>query len=485
MMPISSPSEGQSYRRVAIVGAGIAGTTAALYLSKQGVSVDLFEREKAIFSKSSAIPAHLYSGVQYFGQLSKESIQSCMTDAIIFAKNFFFCLNSRPTVVAIAKKDSRSPSDLEEACRMNQKVYETECSKDIRNQVFGSPAEFYRTYSLEALLRIRKNPKSEEDEWIAAFADQTNLDELQFPICLVKEFGLDMRKAAGFFEQLISEDNNIKLHLNAEVKRVELIGQRVLVHALTNQGSLMNTFNLVIDASGSGLGFLEAQLGITKMRAVDIKMAGLFEYTFNCRALPEIYILGGKDQPAGESFMSHISPIREPGDKEKGLMIVNVTTTDCTYISDGKRSNEGKGQIRIDSKESPIAFDVFQNPESRRLRLLNMIERLKERHSALACRMIPVCGFPGMLNILGNNFLSRDSGIDAYPEKRFISINLAKGGAALRASEELYQEIEKSVYGLQLEGKKNEIIFIPKDGDAALRRVKDKYTKIMQFREYV
>ena len=484
MLSVCLHSQNIENRRVAVIGAGIAGTTAALFLAKQGLTVDLFDREKAIFMRSSALPAHLYSGVQYFGDISDSSIQHCMRDAISFAKALPFCINPRPTVMAIAKKDIREPQNLERVCEMNQKVYEAECRKDPKNRVFGSSSQFYKTYTLEQLLQAQKDPQSEEDHWMASFAKYTNLDDLKFPVFFIREYGLDMRHAAGFMEQLIKENPNIRLHLKAEVRKVQHIKSGIMLFAETERGHFQQKFQVVIDASGSNLGALEAQLDIKNQRLVDMKMVGLFKRVkmphIANEFLPEIYILGGKGYPAGTSFMSHISPINPAQGGEEEWLAINVTTPDCTYIKDGKQSNGGVGRVPVSSEVCPLAFEILNNPDSRKSRLHNMMHRIQKRHGMLAHQLTPVYGLAGSVDILGGNFMGRDSCLDAHPGKRLISLNITKGGAAVGVAKALCEELWKNrkLYTLKLDSGQQNLIFMPENINRALELTKARYFQL-------
>lgn len=471
--------------RVAVIGGGIAGTVSALFLARQGLQVDLFEREKGIFMGSSAIPAHLYSGVQYFDDISKESIRHCMHDAIAFARTLPFIINPRPTIMALAKKDIRRPEALEEACIMNRKVYTEACRKDPKNRVFGNPLHFYKKYSRADVEKILKGEKgnNQSARWVAGFAKNTNLDDLQFPIFLIQEFGLDMRHAAGFMEQLIRENPNVRLHLSATVTKVKQVVRGTELTTISPKGDFKGHYHVVVDASGRNLGALESQLNVRNPRMVDVKLAGLFKLPRNHNVdmhVPEIYILGGKGHPAGTSFMSHVSPIN-PGMKDvERWMVINVTTPNSTYVADGKKSNNGSGAVNINAKDNPQAVQVLRDSNSHFHRLVNMVNLLKQRHRSIADQLQPVCGIPGSVDILGGNIAGRDSGIDAHPSKRFISLNLTKAGAAVGIARALLSELQNNgrAYDIRLESVLQNQPLLPKDIVSALKLTGERYSSL-------
>ena len=64
--------------RIAIVGGGIFGLTTAWYLAKEGLKVDVFEKEHDVFQAASGINQfRLHRGYHY--PRSKETILDCMT----------------------------------------------------------------------------------------------------------------------------------------------------------------------------------------------------------------------------------------------------------------------------------------------------------------------------------------------------------------------------------------------------------------------
>lgn len=453
--------------------------------------VDLFEKEPKIFMGSSAIPAHLYSGVQYFDDISKESIRHCMHDAIAFAKTLPFCINPRPTLMAIAKKDIRRPKDLEAACIMNQTVYDAACRIDPSNKVFGSPSRFYRKYTRAQVNQVVNGAGNdcqtrfeiEDARWIANFAQHTNLDELQFPIFLIREYGLDMRYAAGFMEQVIRENKNIQLRTETEVRKIARIAHGIEICASTSKGDFKGEYHVIVDASGRNLGKLEEQVGVNNYRMVDVKLAGLFKLTDGHtveKQFPEIYILGGKGYPSGTSFMSHISPINPATKGKERWMVVNVTTPHCTYVSDGKKSNGGKGVIDVNARENPLAMQVLNDKESHLPRLVNMVEMLRHRHEKLTAYLQPVCGIPGSVDVLGNNIGGRDSAIDAHADKRFISLNITKGGAAIGVAEALFVELHQnhSHYEIPQTKDRKDLSFIPSDIGSAIHLTNTRYRSL-------
>jgi hypothetical protein len=420
---------------ICVVGGGIAGTVAALALARLGLFVDIFERNEAFFMESSKIPVHLYTGVQYFAELDKAAIRSLFLDAIAFARLFPFGIKShRPTVLAIAKEDIRTPSDLEALCRFVQTLYRQACDQDRRNEVFGKPSSFYTTYTYEKIVEVRHS-EDRNEHWIKAFANNTNLELLQFPIIVINEWGIDMTSIARHIVWQLEKEPRITCHLAANVQKVERTKEGILLTASQKGVARHFEYRAVVDASGMSLGRFEAQLGISTHRCIDVKMAGLFAATSG-KSLPEIYILGGKGNSFTESFMTHVSPVVSG---TKSFVVVNVTTSDCTYISDGKQANGGFGMCPIGQKE---AFAVLNDPFSHTARLKRMQEKIALRHPALT--LTPCQGLPGAVTVISSSFFSRESSLYSYPEQRLFTLNIAKASGVARVIMSLMKTITKS-----------------------------------------
>lgn len=76
-----------SKAKIAVVGGGIFGVTAAIRLAKAGFSVDLFEKEKDIFQAASGINQHrLHRGYHY--PRSTETIRDCLRTETGFLKEY-------------------------------------------------------------------------------------------------------------------------------------------------------------------------------------------------------------------------------------------------------------------------------------------------------------------------------------------------------------------------------------------------------------
>jgi hypothetical protein len=474
---------------VAIVGGGIAGTTAAILLAKHGVKVDLYEKNPRIFMESSKIPAHLYAGTMYFN-LGSDTVKHCMEDAFQFANRLPFAVNPRPTVAAIAVEDEREPKDMIAACEANRSLYVELLSKEKFKPVFGAPEEFCQSFTRKDLERLREVTEisPEVNPWMVSFAKNTQLDSLKYPVLLMQEFGLDMRFAAGYFEELIEEEierGNLRFYTNSQVLSAKFEEGRVWIQIDDGnkvQSPITRDYSLLVDASGRNLGRLESNLGIAESRYIDVKVAGLLvsnQVRDPQWPMPSTYILGGlgndpKSNEKYQSFMSQLSPVNASSPDRQSTSsayIVTITKPDCTYVEGGKISNDGCDSPKLERCSE--AKEIIEGERCCRNRIECMKSYLASRHP-MAEDFIPVGYFTGSVDILGGKLDARDSSLQIHRNLRFISVNLTKAGAAVRLAEELLSELNqygRRYYGLDIPSMKVNDPFLPRSIENANRRV--------------
>lgn len=424
--------------RIAVIGGGLGGSVSAVYLNQMGVDIDIYEKNEEILLGSSRIPAHLYSGFMYADK-GIDTVKDCFIDAIKFVRAFPSVINKRPTIVAISQNDERPPRLFEDAGMINLKVYEKLCEEDKNNQVFGQPSRFLKVFSREELIGV-KNP------WVQSFVAHTELSSLKFPVFLIQEYGLNMRKMVGILSKLL-HDSSVNIHFKTEVVSIITFKNKKYLE-INRKGEIeiIGPYNLIVDASGRSIANFENQVDRSSSRYTDVKFAGLFHMNseFDELPIPEIYILGGQGKKfSGKDYMTHFSPLNS------GICIINVTTNDCTYVNGGKVQAQ-RGYFNLSHQAQLVLNEDSQDMDDR---LESMIRRISVRHPKLAKRLIPIRGLPGSVEVLGKHIGQRRSEFKVGDQdSRYISVNLSKGSASVRVAENLCEYLfdHQKKYGLSL-----------------------------------
>lgn len=103
--------------KIAVVGAGLYGCSAAFMLARAGHNVTLYDRSLEIMGGASAInQGRLHRGYHY--PRSPETIEECLATQKDFTEEFSNTfLKATRTVYAIAKDSKTSPSQFEAVCK--------------------------------------------------------------------------------------------------------------------------------------------------------------------------------------------------------------------------------------------------------------------------------------------------------------------------------------------------------------------------------
>ncbi|HSR73257.1 MAG TPA: FAD-dependent oxidoreductase, partial [Sulfurovum sp.] len=96
--------------KIAIIGGGIAGSSAALYFGQLGLNVTLFEKEAGLISGPPW--CHLHAGGNLYREISDEQCIALLKQSIGFLRFYPFVVDYRPTVIILPTTDSSTPQAL-------------------------------------------------------------------------------------------------------------------------------------------------------------------------------------------------------------------------------------------------------------------------------------------------------------------------------------------------------------------------------------
>jgi hypothetical protein len=321
--------------KIAIVGGGVSGTTAALYFGKLGLDVTLFEREASLVSGPPF--CHLHAGGNLYREISDEQCVTLLKQSIDFLRFYPYIVDYRPTVIVLPVSDKSTPEALLPRLDLLTHEYELLISKDSKNEVLGKSENYYKSFTKAEIEVLKEkelvsNPQS-CDEWMISVAKNIDLDKVQFPLIMVQEYGLNLfRLAAGTALSLEGLDS-VNLMTNSIVYNVQKnhnLDAWDLSYIYEDESHTLH-FDYLINAAGFRTGKIDDLLGAPCKAMVEFKAAYVSKWDeSNDTRFPEIIFHGERGTPQG---MGQFTPY--PG----GYFQLHGMTKDITLYEDGLVSN--------------------------------------------------------------------------------------------------------------------------------------------------
>jgi hypothetical protein len=314
--------------KIAIVGGGVAGSTAALYLGELGLDITLFEKEKCLVNGPPF--CHLHAGGNLYREISDEQCVTLLGQSIDFLRYYPFIVDYRPTVIVVPTEDKGSSLDLLPRLELLVKEYRKYIAKDPKNEVLGSPETYYKVYEKKDILTLKKKspaatPKT-MDEWMIPVAKNIELDKVQFPLIMVQEYGLNLFRLASGVTLALKALENIMLKTGTEVVHIEKENDKWSVSYRQDDVESEETFDYLVNAAGFQTGHIDDMLGLKCERMVEFKAAYITKCDTKGILWPEVIFHGERGTPQG---MGQFTPY--PG----GHFQLHGMTHDITLFDDG------------------------------------------------------------------------------------------------------------------------------------------------------
>ena len=175
-----------SKTKVAIIGGGIAGSSVAIYLSKLGLDITLFEKESSLVSGPPM--CHLHAGGNLYPEISTQQCVTLLKQSIELLRFYPDAIDYRPTVIVLPKDHKLEPQDLLPRLNILKKEYEELIEKDSKNEVLGKSSEYFKLFTRKDMETLKekdevKEPK-ELDEWMIIVAKyRTGQSEISYFDC--------------------------------------------------------------------------------------------------------------------------------------------------------------------------------------------------------------------------------------------------------------------------------------------------------------
>ncbi len=343
--------------KVAIIGGGVAGVTAALTLGNLGFEVDIFEKNRALISGPPF--CHLHAGGNLYREISDQQCITLLRQSIDFVKLYPFSIDKRPTIFATPIYDPFEPLDMIDRLELLTNEYKKLIDKDASNKVLGEANNYYEIFSKDKLLEISKRdiveqPKS-NDEWLIPFAKNLDFDTIKFPVIVVQEYGINMFRVAANSGLALENMNNVNIHRETNVVSVKEIDNGFeLSYNGTKNGSIKVDY--LINAAGFRTGLIDDMLGIKEKRLVEFKAAYTTKWDIREKKWPEVIFHGIRGTKNG---MRQFTPYCN------GYVQLHVMTPDVTLFSDGLvESSNSSSYPRLSKKY----IDIIENGWDDKLR---------------------------------------------------------------------------------------------------------------------
>ena len=323
--------------KIAIVGGGVAGSSAALYFGQLGLDVTLFEKESSLVSGPPF--CHLHAGGNLYPDISDEQCLTLLKQSIDFLRFYPFIVDYRPTVIALPLTCGSTPTDLLPRLELLKGRYEALIHKDSENKVLGESSEYYRCYEKEEIeaLKLKETVEvpSTSDEWMIPVAKNIDLSKVQFPLIMVQEYGLNLFRLASGTKLALQGLSSVNLKTSTIVSNIqETVKEETYtwnITSITNDETNMESFDYLINAAGFRTGKIDDMLGVECEGMVEFKAAYISKWEESDGTLfPEIIFHGKRGTPEG---MGQFTPYPH------GYFQLHGMTTDITLYDDGLVAN--------------------------------------------------------------------------------------------------------------------------------------------------
>jgi glycine/D-amino acid oxidase-like deaminating enzyme len=318
-----------SAARIAVVGGGVAGATAALYLGRLGLDVTLFDKNSSLVSGPPF--CHLHAGGNLYREISDEQCVTLLRQSVDLLRFYPYAVDFRPTVIAVPVTDKGTPEDLYPRLERLRGEYAALIDEDARNKVLGESENYYRLYSREMIERLRQLEPAAmpvtPDEWMIPVAHEMDLAKVKFPLIMVQEYGLNLFRLGAGVSLSLSALSNTEMRLETTVTDVSPAAGNggFIVTYEDRNGTAQSSFDYMINAAGFRSGAIDDMLGYRRERMVEFKAAYVTRWHSDT-VWPEIIFYGERGTPGG---MAQFTPY--PG----GHFQLHGMTNDITLFEGG------------------------------------------------------------------------------------------------------------------------------------------------------
>ena len=423
-----------SNKKVAIIGGGVSGATAALYLSEQGFEITLFEQSISLVNGPPM--CHLHAGGNLYRELPDQECITLLKESIEFARFYPNAIDPRPTLVAIPLVDKGMPEALLPRLALLKEQYKSLVDDDANNEVLGHPDNYFSLYTKEDILKLKEcavceYPKT-HDEWMIPVAQNIDLEKLKFPLIMVNEFGINLFQVAASATLAIEKTTLITLSLNTKVTNISFDNKQWhLDSKYGNEAKQRQSFDYLINACGFESGILDDLADFPRDRFIEFKAAYLTRWDKSQSRWPEVVFYGDRGSKNG---MGQFTPYAN------GYFQLHGMSEEITLFNDGLiRSTKESAYPKLPDylldkvKKGWIKEDVKQRTES-------AISHLSKYIPSFECADVITTPLFGIQQIPGDDPDLRATGV-SFDGQRYARCEIVKASSVVSVAHQLSKEI--------------------------------------------
>ncbi|MPY22875.1 FAD-dependent oxidoreductase [Shewanella sp. YLB-07] len=423
--------------QIAIIGGGVAGSTIALRFAELGIDTSLIEKGDSLVNGPPF--CHLHAGGNLYREISDEQCLTLLEQSIDTVKVYPQSVNKRPTVIALPKNDPGESSDLLPRLEKLRTKYTSLVRQDVGNKVLGEPEQYFRLFERAEIEALKELPLPEKaqcpSDWLVAFAQHVELDNLKFPIVLVQEYGLSAFRFAAIASMAIENLPACHLHTNTQVVALEQLagasGWRVSMKKHDEIEIIDADFDYVINACGFKSGEIDDMLSAKRRRMVEFKAAYVAHWP-KCQGLwPEVIFYGERGTPQG---MAQLTPYPD------GYFQLHGMTQDITLFKNGLVAS-------CENSAQPKLAERFMNKIEHQWpaqliekRTLGSIEHIAQYIPSFSQASVAAKPLFGAQQIPGDDADLRTADV-SFHGKHYARAEIVKASSALAAADAILQDL--------------------------------------------
>ena len=442
-----------SRTKIAIIGAGVAGTTAAIYLGKLGLDVTLFEKNRSIISGPPF--CHLHAGGNLYREISDQACIQLLKESIELLRMYPQAIDYRPTVLAVPKTDSQEPQDLYRRLEILKKEYDKLIQNDIKNKVLCNSENYYKIYTKEDIELLKEKNIIKQpitlDDWMIPVAKNVDLNKLKFPLIMVQEYGLNIFRLGASATYTLQKIKNTNILLNTKVTNIQKNDneENYNIEYIQQDKTIKEDFDYIINAAGFKTGKIDDMLGFKSKKLVEFKSAYISHWDKGKDLWPEVIFFGSRGTPQG---MGQLTPY------PNGYFQIHGMTEDITLFQDGlAKSSQQSSHPKLNETFINM-IDKGWNKKDIDNRTNKAIKHIEQYIPNFQDATVASKPLFGAQQIPGDEISLRTADV-CFEDKKYARCEIVKASSVLTMSDKIIQELINLSYLNKNTYKQRDILF--------------------------